>query len=161
MAFDPVAAARNEASRRRAVAALEAVLAAAGDAGREGVIRAGHVLHEEIVLMLSKPGSGRIYRRPGRIHQASAPGEPPAPDTGRYRASWSTRATGTDTRVEVVVGTSDKRGPWLEYGTRHMAPRPHLRPAVLSVIPRIGRMVAERIVAREKGAARMAGGHDL
>ena len=38
---------------------------------------------------LNKPGSGRIYRvgKTG-THQASAPGQPPAPRSGRLRDSW-------------------------------------------------------------------------
>ena len=42
-----------------------------------------------------KPGSGEEYRRKGIIHRASAPGEPPAVDTGRLRASISSNWTGS------------------------------------------------------------------
>ncbi|MCO8017499.1 hypothetical protein NI456_01375 [Brevundimonas diminuta] len=73
---------------------------------------------------LSRPGSGRIYGK----HQASAPGEPPAVDTGRLR-----NATQADTQVrrdgDDIVGrvvANDEKAHALEVGTERMAPRPFL-----------------------------------
>jgi len=100
--------------------------------------------------LLSQHGTGRIYRktRPRRIHQASAPGEPPAPDTGQLRATLAHKVSadddGTlvadigygldaDQRVDDEHGTSiAKVAEYLEGGTRHIAPRPFLRPALLA-----------------------------
>lgn len=79
---------------------------------------------------LSQHGSGRIYRRRGRVHQASAPGEPPAPDLGQLRASVGHRV-GTDADgLFAEIGTDVDHGLYTEVGTRHMAPRPWLRPAL-------------------------------
>lgn len=72
--------------------------------------------------------TGRIYTKGknGTIqHQASAPGEPPAPDTGSLRRS----ATHETVRVEgskVIggAGTSAPHGVHLELGTENMEPRP-------------------------------------
>lgn len=73
---------------------------------------------------LSRPGTGRIYGK----HQASAPGEPPAADTGRLR-----NATQADTQVRLdgddIVGrvvANDEKAHALEVGTERMAPRPFL-----------------------------------
>ena len=98
--------------------------------------------------LLSLHGSGRIYHKthPTRIHQASAPGEPPAPDTGLLRAAVG-HAVGTDsegvygefgiaTGHEIAAAerengaTLSDIGVWLEFGTRHMEPRPWLRPSL-------------------------------
>lgn len=97
-----------------------------------------------------KPGTGRIYRRGGKAHQASAPGQPPAVDTGRLRSSIT-----HDVRIErggVIgrVGTNVEYAPHLELGTSRMAARPFLRPAVFNN--------REEIVQQFVTGARSAGG---
>jgi phage gpG-like protein len=78
----------------------------------------------------SGPGQGRIYTRHGITHQASAPGDPFATDTGRLRASI-THALGRDERgLYARVGTDVEYGAYLELGTSRMDPRPYLRPAL-------------------------------
>ncbi len=89
-----------------------------------GIRLAALALETEIKLILSRPGSGRVYGD----HTASAPGEPPAVDVGEYRASF-----GHDVVDGVMrVGTGQARGPGLEFGSlkRRLLPRPHMRPAV-------------------------------
>lgn len=77
--------------------------------------------------LLSRPGSGRIYER---FHRASAPGEPPAPDTGRLRASITHEGpTWFGNTVEGEWGTNVEYADDLEYGTRRIAPRPWARRA--------------------------------
>lgn len=61
--------------------------------------------------------SGRIYVINGRPHQASAPGEPPAPLTGKLRQS----ITHSDVRWDGdqafgEVGSSDPKASRLEFG---------------------------------------------
>ncbi|MGL5734764.1 MAG: hypothetical protein ACRCYS_07850 [Beijerinckiaceae bacterium] len=63
--------------------------------------------------------SGRIYRRRGRIHQASAPGEFPATDSGRLLASLKGQVM-TD---EAKIGTSAYYAKWLRGGSRKMQRR--------------------------------------
>lgn len=63
--------------------------------------------------------SGRIYRRSGRYHQASAPGEYPAVETGRLIASMRAHSTIN----EAQIGTNMPYSRWLRTGTRHMARR--------------------------------------
>jgi hypothetical protein len=67
-----------------------------------------------------------------RVHQASAPGEAPAVDTGNLKANVQSRMTGATTG-EVDVYT--EYGLYLEMGTRHMAPRPALGPSVAEEWP--------------------------
>lgn len=83
--------------------------------------------------LVRQHGTGRIYHltNPTRTHQASAPGQPPATDLGRLGASI-THELGADNEGLVArVGTNVEYALFLEVGTRHMAPRPFLRPALV------------------------------
>jgi HK97 gp10 family phage protein len=120
----------------------------------------------KIVKESMRGGTGRIYQRGNIVHQASSPGQPPAVDTGRLRASISvnwvgsggsgvdedgnsleTPADGVNQpgssggRFRVVVGSNVEYAPYLEFGTRRMAARPFLRPAFDQVRSRILRML--------------------
>lgn len=66
--------------------------------------------------------TGRVYRRGSRTHQASAPGEYPASDTGRLMGSIMSDIQ----PMEARVGTNLEYGRFLEFGTSRMAPRPWL-----------------------------------
>lgn len=96
------------------------------------LVRAALVLVGEVKLMLSRPGTGRLYksrgirsrlarrgtkRRAQQTHRASAPGEPPAPDTGQLRAS----VTNLEQGGEVLVATVQHYASALEYGTKSRA----------------------------------------
>jgi hypothetical protein len=68
---------------------------------------------------ISSPKSGRVYRRRGRMHKASAPGEFPAKDTGRHVATVNYKVGA----AEVTIGSGMFYARFLRYGTRKMAPR--------------------------------------
>lgn len=72
------------------------------------------------------PKTGRQYTRRSVTHQASAPGEAPATDTGRLAGSVKR----VDDGIEVAVGTSVEYGAFLEFGTSKIKPRPWLFPAL-------------------------------
>jgi len=59
-------------------------------------------------------------------HQASAPGQYPATDTGRLVSSVRMLP---DVGTSYVVGTNVEYGRWLEFGTSRMAARPWLLPS--------------------------------
>lgn len=100
--------------------------------GERGLHEAALVLERKIKEELSKPGSGRLYPRgKKRVHQASAPGEPPAVDFGRLRASVGQeefRVLGAV--LSIKVGTNVEYALPLEYGTGKIKPRPFMRPAL-------------------------------
>ena len=81
----------------------------------------------------SGPRSGRTYVRYGRVHTASAPGEPPAVDTGAFRNSWQPLVVSNGSSIFISKIKSTKRvggmnhGDMLEYGTPggKIAPRPY------------------------------------
>lgn len=75
------------------------------------------------------PKTGVLYRIPGRKrrHRASAPGEAPANLTGKLRRGVNFQVKGND---QMEFGDTELYGKFLEMGTRKMARRPHLEPAV-------------------------------
>ena len=75
------------------------------------------------------PASGRVYQKysPSRTHQASAPGEAPATDTGRLASSVEFKREG---RMSASVGSQLAYAAMLEFGTQRIEPRPAWIPAV-------------------------------
>lgn len=113
--------------------------------------------------MIGGVGSGRLYRRRRQkgkrasfaaadFHRASAPGDPPARDTGILANSVSHTVKVKGLIVSGFVGsdiakirskdpTSDPEyGLFLEMGTRDMAARPWLRPSLIKATPVIQRI---------------------
>ncbi len=75
------------------------------------------------------PKTGRVNRKStGVIHQASAPGEFPATDTGTLVRSVLGEVK--KTTLEAVLSASTIYAKWLELGTRKMLPRPFLVPTL-------------------------------
>lgn len=126
------------------------------------LIAIGYQLEGDIKRSMQE-GSGRLYGD----HRASAPGEPPAPDTGRLRASISTNWSGSSMsrgkvggkalasdgvgmpkakgdRFTVVVGSNVEYAPLLEFGTIKMQPRPFIRPAFDKIKHRVAKMLVRK-----------------
>lgn len=72
--------------------------------------------------------TGYLYPRGKRMHQASAPGQPPATDTGHLANNIFAEVNQTEA-MTVEIRSKAPYSIHLEYGTRHMAARPFLRPA--------------------------------
>lgn len=70
------------------------------------------------------PKTGRVYGN----HQASAPGQYPASDTGRLAGSIRMELPQAG-NMTGRVGTAVAYGPMLEFGTSRMAARPWLLPS--------------------------------
>lgn len=88
-------------------------------------------IESDIKAGMQAAKSGNYYLRDYGWHQASAPGEMPAVDYGNLIASLKVvmeqRASGT-------LQTDMYYAPFLELGTRKMAPRPFMEPALLQNI---------------------------
>jgi hypothetical protein len=91
-----------------------------------------------------------------RAHIPSPPGYPPNSDTGRLAASYTTETTTGQWRVRSRVVAGVIYALWLEYGTRKMAPRPHLIPRFREQRPEFERRL-KRIVDDEVRRANGAG----
>jgi len=120
------------------------VLEHARQAVAQGLVAATELVRTEAIsLILDTPKSGRIYRRRSVTHRASAPGEPPASDTG-----FNVNSITTDYDFGSLSGTVTARSqyaPYLEYGTRNMEPRPFMRPALMNKKDEIERIIASSI----------------
>lgn len=91
-----------------------------------------------IAEMFRMPKSGRIYRRRTVVHQASAPGEAPAIDTGALARSVTHEIGETADGFTLDIGPSVQSGrsetaAHLEFGTSKMGARPAWRPALETV----------------------------
>lgn len=116
------------------------------EAKAERGLRAALSEYETILKgdVLSRPGTGRAYGK----HQASAPGQPPAADTGNLRAN-----TNADTNLrrdgEDLVGrlvSNAAQASALHNGTERIAARPFMDvPAKES-----GRQITEAFVRGAK-----------
>lgn len=108
------------------------------DAVHRALIKhAGAVVEAARTALDTGHRSGRIYVDGGAEHQASAPGEPPARDTGTLAASIGIDdGDGSETasaKLSVHVAATAEYAAALELGTSAMAPRPFLAPALPAV----------------------------
>lgn len=123
----------------------------AHDAADRQLKTAALFLQYEIQQELSKPGTGRVYRvrkarfgKPGangrrkrlrglasEFHRASAPGNPPAPDTGTLKRSAFTEKAGV---LRYEVGVATKYADDLELHKN----RPFMRTALKRWLGKIG-----------------------
>jgi len=115
----PIDAKMREAALRAVVAGVEAIVT------------------EGTRLIASPPKTGRIYTRRGIKHQASAPGQPPATDTGMLMASGKGIYPDQQGLFTVTgwANWSTAYARFLELGTEKMAPRPYARPALDTCAP--------------------------
>lgn len=134
-----------------------AIMDAMRRAAARGVLRGTELVRNEMIsLIVNTPKSGRTYRRRGVEHQASAPGEPPASDTGRL--VQSIRTTYAEDGLVGTVEASTAYAAPLEYGTQRMDPRPFARPAIANkreeVVAVIEREVSAAVRALSGGRGR-------
>lgn len=93
-----------------------------------GLYKIGELLGGRIAALINKPPkTGRVYRIRGRNHQASAPGEAPANQTGKLVRSYNYNVHGP---FQMEIGESVPYAGFLEEGTRRMKPRPHVLRAI-------------------------------
>jgi hypothetical protein len=115
-------------------------------AASQGVaLGAESVLSTAIDHIMNDPKTGRIYRRRGVEHQASAPGEAPASDTGTL-----VRRSTTEHDAGALVSTVFFRTAYaaaLEYGTAKIAPRPYARVSLEEKREEIEQNIKDRVSA--------------
>ena len=151
----------------RVVSKIDQALARFDQQSRKFVTLAGLAYTNEVKrLMRESPRSGRVYRRirarglkarlAGRkaragdyiLHQASAPGEPPAVDRGNLINSVASVEELTPRGWATTGGsTLAKIPPALEYGTATIAPRPAFIPALMNIRPQLEAALREAFKA--------------
>lgn len=109
-----------------------AVIARVRAGAMRGVVRGAHAVQEEAIrLVQDPPKTGRTYRRRGVEHQASAPGEAPASDTGNLAGNITVDEPNLAT-LTVTVTARTKYSAALEFGTPTIEPRSFMRVALQS-----------------------------
>ncbi len=113
---------------------------------------------ERQAKLLMKKGGGKTLGKKGargrsgkvgkKIFVSSKPGEPPRVRTGNLRASIKSAWDKQGTRSVAGPTLSAPYGKWLEFGTRRMAPRPYMQPALLFVVPRLPALFRNMPLAR-------------
>jgi len=127
-----------------------AIVAKVRTAAARSVARGVEDLRTDMVSrILDGQKTGRIYRRRGVEHQASAPGQSPASDTGNLAGSIEAEHKPGALRGRVRVGA--KHGRPLEHGTPTIEPRPFARPAVAAMRPLILADMRREIARALKG----------
>jgi HK97 gp10 family phage protein len=100
-----------------------------GEITKELIIGANEIRNTMIKSMQKEKKTGRIYRKSKNVqHQASAPGEPPAVDSGELLRSIMFDVH--QFALEIGVAGGAPYAEALEFGTKKMQPRPFLNPAV-------------------------------
>ena len=132
------------------------------DANIRGIERGLKIVMVELQIelreKLSQVGSGAGYfggsKGKGYFRTRSAPGEPPAVDTGTLRNSVQSKpqyVAGTGMTSIVLAGlvagvNKDARIPrWLEYGTSRMKARPFIAPSLEVIRPSVAGTISDQM----------------
>lgn len=92
----------------------------------QGVVEGIGIVEKRAVYLITHgPKTGRIYHRRGVSHQASAPGEAPASDTGTLVNARRIDLHDKDLSARLIF--TSKHAPAMEHGTLHIRPRPFAR----------------------------------
>lgn len=91
-------------------------------------------LRNRMIVSFQAPKTGRTYKRGKRTHRASAPGEAPAVDFGHLQNSLQ---PDFPTPLKGVLTIGAEHGLYLEEGTRHIAPRPFVVPAIKGALEQL------------------------
>jgi HK97 gp10 family phage protein len=108
--------------------------------------RAANLVRNTAVSSINQGAkSGVTYTKynPRRTHKASAAGQPPATDTGYLVSNISVvmDADGLGASVESRADYSSH----LEFGTKNMAARPYMQPALEENRPKISRLARQMV----------------
>jgi len=84
------------------------------------------------------PKTGITYTRGNIVHRASAPGEAPATDGSGDNSVGLASSINYSMKnpLTAEIETRAPYGPWLEFGTQRIAPRPSWVPAVETGTPK-------------------------
>ncbi len=104
----------------------------------KNLMKACLFLEREIKISMKAKGTG--IKWPGSSYTSSAPGEPPATQTGTLIRSMTSEVE----KLVGRVGTNLKYGLYLEIGTKNIVPRPYLRPAFEKKKDKIAEIISGR-----------------
>lgn len=99
----------------------------------QAILKSSITVNNNVKRILSGARSGRLYKVPATKvkYRASAPMEAPAIRLGDLRQQYNYKVKKHGFNAIGYVGNPLKYAPMLEYGTKNIAPRPHLKKAFL------------------------------
>lgn len=120
------------------------------------MVQVGRELQSEIRTELSQPGTGRLHSGWGLKYRSSAPGKPPAVQSGRLRNSWLAdsipRVSGN--RLSLRVASKLPYAAILQFGgvtgknrRTKIAPRPYLNRPAKTVAERFPQVITSEIAS--------------
>ncbi|MCK9492693.1 MAG: hypothetical protein M0Q24_11485 [Sulfurimonas sp.] len=110
------------------------------------VTEASIFMQNKLKETLSQKGTGAAYARGRKVHIASAPGKPPATDSGMLRRTIAREVVKDFFEWVGKVGTPLLYGLWLERGTSRMPePRPWLKPTFEKNADQVGRILSRPV----------------
>lgn len=116
-------------------------------ASARGVEKAGRLYIQEVLrLIFDTPKTGQVYNG----HQASAPGEPIASETGTYVNRFKIEVKQLKAGPVCRVSNTAPHAKLVEFGTSRMDARPTMRPALLTAGPGVFKTVRNEWVAEFK-----------
>ena len=118
-------------------ASTQAFLKRVDEIMKRRMIAACVVVEGAVKRNIGGQGGGRLYGS----HRASVPGAFPARWTGRLGDSVHWWVSGLGRTLHGFIGSNEKHGPWLEYGTARMAPRPWLRRTIHEMREAVARIL--------------------
>jgi hypothetical protein len=107
------------------------------------IIAANDVRNEILRRILQTAKTGKVYIRRGIEHQASAPGEAPASDTGTLARNITVMVDPQALTAKINSGAAHSW--YLEFGTLTIEPRPHLRVSLAAQKDNIPEIVGREI----------------
>lgn len=119
-----------------------ATVTACAEAGLEVML----LIQSDLRQTMSKAGTGKKY--PGLKYRSSAPGRPPAVQTGFLRNSWQTgqpKRVRTHRLIGWALGSAVPYARILEFGGKRMFPRPYLRPAIGRMYPKVSTIYGAKL----------------
>jgi HK97 gp10 family phage protein len=136
--------------RRELIQTLGKISKATEQDVRRALLRGAIAVENTAVAkIIDPPKTGRIYRSRGnkkKLHQASAPGQPPAADTGELHTGIThAEAPAPQGVIRVEVGANAPYATALELGTSKMAPRPFMAPSLAENEALIRNNIAEAV----------------
>lgn len=112
------------------------VIKALGKEAYNKLYSLGQDLENEVKDFISKPGTGRWYRKGKTVwYQASLPGFPPTIKWGELKGSISHVVVIEGEKTFLYIGTTKDYGYWLEVGTKNMEARPWLEAILNKLAP--------------------------
>ncbi len=99
----------------------------------QAILKSSMTVNNNVKRILTGSRSGRLYRVPATKvkYRASAPMEAPAIRLGDLRQRYNYQVKRHGFNAIGYVGNPLPYAPMLEYGTKNIAPRPHLKKAFL------------------------------